>query len=156
MYAEPTTGTIKTNSADAEHTLSHLATEVERSITAVSTGVSNVLKQNASDVEQRSWMADEYRQSIFTYCVIEGLKGDADGAADDRKDQRVNAWELCRYVQKRVEEWAQPDRVGQSRPCRCGREQLRSFTRNPALEIVGVHGHRHADLRLVGEANGTR
>jgi hypothetical protein len=62
----------------------------------------------ASDEDQRSWVSEEWRQTIFTHFVVEGLKGAADNPAGGGDgNSRVTALELHKYVRARVEAWAQ-------------------------------------------------
>jgi hypothetical protein len=66
----------------------------------------------ASMPDQRSWVSEEWRQSIFTHYLIEGLKGTARANAGGT----VTAASLARYVKEKVERWAQDNRAAQQSP----------------------------------------
>jgi hypothetical protein len=66
----------------------------------------------ASGVDQRSWVSEEWRRSIFAHFVIEGLKG----AADSNDDKVVTLLELKTYVQKEVKQWAHNNRNAVQEP----------------------------------------
>src|SRR5262249_33243268 len=67
---------------------------------------------SASDINQRSWVSEEWRRTIFAPYVIEGLKG----AADKDGKGVVNALELHQYVQQKVEWWVRSNREASQRP----------------------------------------
>src|SRR5438128_2441002 len=74
--------------------------------------IPNLIVMSASDVNQRSWVSEEWRQTVFSHFVIEGLKGEAD--KDHRK--RINALDLHKYVQQNVEPWVRANREASQKP----------------------------------------
>ena len=91
--------------------------------------VANLLVIAACDEDQRSWTSEDWRQSIFTHYVIEGLKG----AADDQKnggngDNRVSALELYKYVSTNVKQWVRHNREALQEPVLIGDEDLAAKT----------------------------
>lgn len=83
--------------------------EIEPRILAVP----NLVVLCASDEGQRSWVCDEWRRTIYSHYVIEGLKG---AASDMENDGRINAWELHRFVQANVSGWVQANRAASQTP----------------------------------------
>jgi hypothetical protein len=78
----------------------------------------------SSDVDQRSWYSEEYRQTIFAHFVQEGLRG----AADEDGNGRITADELADYVSKNVERWAAASRNALQKPFLLGgTERARSI-----------------------------
>jgi hypothetical protein len=63
----------------------------------------NLIVINASDVGQRSWLAQDFKCSIFAHYVIEALRGSADR---EPRDGEVTALELVDYVAHQVRQWA--------------------------------------------------
>ena len=59
---------------------------------------------------QKSIEDDVYKHGVFTYYLMEGLKG----AADDNHDGRVTAQELREYVSKQVAHYAQSISMAQT------------------------------------------
>jgi hypothetical protein len=70
------------------------------------TAIPNLIVISASDVDQRSWISEEWQQSIFGQFLLQGLQG----AADDDNSHRVSAWKLYQYVRTNVERWALANR----------------------------------------------
>jgi hypothetical protein len=68
---------------------------------------------SASMPDQRSWVSEEWRQTIFTHYLLEGLKG---GAAAGDSSGTITAAGLYAYVKDRVERWAQDNRAAQQTP----------------------------------------
>jgi hypothetical protein len=66
----------------------------------------------SSDMDQRSWVSEEWQQTIFAHYVIEGLRG----AADSDFNSRVTALELFNYVKERVKDWTQVNRGAVQEP----------------------------------------
>jgi hypothetical protein len=73
-------------------------------------GIPNLVVLSASDADQRSWVSEEWRQTVFAHFVIEGLKGAADPSG------RINALNLCNYVQKNVTNWVRSNRNALQQP----------------------------------------
>jgi hypothetical protein len=63
---------------------------------------SNVLLFLSSRPNEYSWETSSMNNSYFFHCLINGLKGSADGAARTGKDDRVTARELFNYVAQEV------------------------------------------------------
>ena len=74
--------------------------------------IPNLIVMSASDVNQRSWVCEEWRQTVFSHFVIEGLKG----AADKDQRKRINALDLHKYVQQNVEPWVRANREASQKP----------------------------------------
>ncbi len=72
--------------------------------------IPNLVVLCASDVNQRSWVSEEWRQTIFAHYVLEGLRGAADGAGGGRPNGRVDARELYVYVRDNVKNWVYANR----------------------------------------------
>lgn len=86
---------------------------------------------SASDVDQRSWASDDWRQTAFVHFLIEGLKGakKSDLTASRRTDGRIDALELFEFVEESVRSWAATNR-----------EALQT----PVLLPTGAEGRRRA------------
>lgn len=63
---------------------------------------SNVLLFLSSRPHEYSWETGYMENSFFFHYLLEGLKGEADGAAGTRKDKKVTARELFDYVAPKV------------------------------------------------------
>ena len=93
--------------------------------------VPNLIVFSASDADQRSWVSDEWRKSIFAHYLLEGLKG----AADRDGSGRINALELHQYVADNVEKWVRANRGTELQtPVLLGGDQRAS-----EIELVVVH-----------------
>src|SRR5262249_48087847 len=64
----------------------------------------NLLIMCAADEDQRSWVSEDYQQTIFAHFVIEGLKGAA------AKEGQVSVQDLFDYVKEQVESWVRNNR----------------------------------------------
>ncbi|MBM3993841.1 MAG: hypothetical protein FJ303_06770 [Planctomycetes bacterium] len=82
---------------------------------------------NASP-DQRSWTSDELQRSAFAYFVAEALKGDGHEA-----NSKVTALSLFKYVEKKVDTWAQANRARKQTPLLLGGED-----RANAIRIVHI------------------
>ena len=87
--------------------------------------VPNLVVLSASGPDQRSWASDDLRRTLFSYYVLEGLKG----AADANEDGRIDALELHTFVTAAVERWV-----------RANREAVQT----PVLLPAGVLGEKRA------------
>jgi hypothetical protein len=67
---------------------------------------------SASAPGQRSWVSEEWRQSIFTHYLQEGLKG----AARADSGGTVTVASLYRYLKEKVERWSQDNRAAEQTP----------------------------------------
>lgn len=74
--------------------------------------IPNLVVLSASDVDQRSWASEEWRQTVFAHFVTEGLKG----AADENGRGRINALDLHNYVHKSVGNWVRSNRDAVQQP----------------------------------------
>jgi hypothetical protein len=68
--------------------------------------VPNLVVLSSSDTDERSWVSEEWQESIFAHALADGLKG----AADADHNYRVSALELFDYTGKEVSHWAQANR----------------------------------------------
>jgi len=75
-------------------------------------GIPNLVVLSASDEDQRSWVSEEWRQTVFGHFVIEGLKGEA----GESRGGRINALNLYNYVQKKVTNWVRSNRNALQQP----------------------------------------
>jgi hypothetical protein len=82
-------------------------------------GRGNLFILCASDVGQRSWVAESWQQTAFAHFVIEGLKG----AADKNGDARVTVNELSHYVHDQVKQWVHDNRDAVQEPLLLGDEK---------------------------------
>jgi hypothetical protein len=73
----------------------------------------------ATDVGQRSWVAENWQQTAFAHFVAEGLKG----AADKNGDARVTVSELSHYVHDQVKQWVHDNRDAVQEPLLLGDEK---------------------------------
>ena len=90
-------------------------------------GLGNVAVICSAGADQRSWASDELQNSVFGYFVTQGLQG-----AGQRVHERVTAWKLFKYVEEKVDKWAQTNRARRQTPILIGDENL-------AREIEIVH-----------------
>jgi len=60
----------------------------------------------ASGQGQRSWVSEDWQQTIFGHYVVEGLRG----GADKEPDNRVTLLELVEFVEQNVPAWVQANR----------------------------------------------
>ncbi len=79
--------------------------------------VPDLIVISASDKDQKSWVSEQWRKTIFGHHVVEGLKG----AADDRREggdgnKLVTAKELMAYLRKNVERWVRDNRAALQTP----------------------------------------
>jgi hypothetical protein len=95
--------------------------------------IPNLIVLSASEADQRSWVSEEWRQTVFAHFVIEGLKGDA----DESRGGRINALNLSKYVQKKVENWVRSNRDASQRPVLLPRgERGENLARNMDLVVI--------------------
>jgi len=76
---------------------------------------------SASSESQDAFESDELKHGIFSYYLLEGLRG----AADATGDGRVTAWELYEYVARAVPERAQLERNALQKPQLLGEGEVR-------------------------------
>jgi hypothetical protein len=78
----------------------------------------NLVVVTSTDVDQRSWVCEEFGKTIFTHYLIEGLKGAADGADSEKHERngRINAYELHKYVSNKVADWSRRNREAEQTP----------------------------------------
>jgi hypothetical protein len=101
--------------------------------------IPNLVVMSASDVNQRSWVSEEWRQTIFSHYVIEGLKG----VAGKESGGRINALDLHKYVQQNVERWVRSNREASQRPVLLPRgDKGEALARN--MELVVIKENYHA------------
>jgi hypothetical protein len=99
--AMPTLGIVHNDFAEK---LKALKPEIE--------AATNLVVISASDVDQRSWISDRWRRSVFAHYLIEGLAG----AAADPAARRINAANLWEYVTSRVSGWSTENRGASQTP----------------------------------------
>jgi hypothetical protein len=68
---------------------------------------------SASMPDQRSWVSEEWRRSMFTHYLLQGLRGEA---AEDSGGTAITVGGLYSYLKKKVERWAQDNRAAQQTP----------------------------------------
>ena len=73
--------------------------------------IPNLVVLSASSADERSWVSEEWRQTIFTHYLVEGLKG----AARDT-DGRVHALGLFQFARRNVENWVVDNRQARQTP----------------------------------------
>lgn len=87
--------------------------------------IENLLIMTSTDEDQASWVSEEWRRSIFTHYLIEGLRGGADQTSQGGDGNgRITALELYRYVHKNVKHWVRHNREALQEPRLLGSEQL--------------------------------
>jgi hypothetical protein len=77
--------------------------------------VPNLVIICSCDVDQRSWVSDEWGQSAFAHFVLEGMRGAAGSSGRD-----VTVQGLFDYVRERVHHWARENRDAVQVPIRLG------------------------------------
>jgi hypothetical protein len=95
--------------------------------------IPNLVVLSSSDIDQRSWVSEEWRQTVFTHYILEGLSGAADEAETGNHDGRVNALELHKYVAAKVQQWTRDNRDALQTPVLLGGEE-----RAKDIELVAV------------------
>ena len=75
--------------------------------------ISNLVVFCASDEDQRSWVSEDYRRTIFAHYVMEGLRG---AVKKDNDNGELTAQELIVYVQEKVENWVRHNRDDVQQP----------------------------------------
>jgi len=86
---------------------------------------------------QRSWTSDELQKTAFSHYVSLGLRGGGHKALDD-----VNALSLFKYVEDKVDKWAQANRARNQKPIMLGDQ-------NRAKAVTLVHVATPADDETV-------
>ncbi len=75
--------------------------------------IPNLVVVSSSDAGQRSWVCQQWRQTVFSHFLIEGLKG---AATDRRRDGRIDVWDLYGFIRDSVETWSQANRGTRQTP----------------------------------------
>lgn len=75
--------------------------------------VPNLVVLCASDINQRSWVCEDRRRTVFGHYLIEALAG---AARDSDDDGRINAWELHQSVRTEVSRWTRTNRRATQTP----------------------------------------
>lgn len=75
--------------------------------------IPNLVVIGSSNVEQRSWVCQQWRQTVFAHFVIEGFKG---AARDRRNDGRIDVWDLYRFTRDSVATWVRANRGAEQTP----------------------------------------
>jgi PKD repeat protein len=113
---------------------------------------------SASSESQDAFESDELQHGIFSYYVLEGLRGRADSTGD----ARVTAWELFEYVAQRVPERARVERSARQDPQLLGEGEVRvllaaaagapvaDFSYEPGVPFVG------GAIRFADQSSGDR
>ncbi|HYT93224.1 MAG TPA: hypothetical protein VEL76_31185, partial [Gemmataceae bacterium] len=73
----------------------------------------------ASGEDQRSWVSEEWRQSVFAHHVLQGLRG-----AAGKGGRGITAQDLFDYVKAKVTHWARHNRGSLQTPLLLGKEQV--------------------------------
>jgi hypothetical protein len=99
--------------------------------------IPNLMILSASAPRQRSWVSEEWGETVFGHYVLEGLKG----AADRDNNGYVTALELATYVHDSVRDWVLANRDEKQTP-----EFLVSEGTNPdRIQLVVVDKKAGAD-----------
>ncbi len=93
---------------------------------------------SASAESQDAFESDELKHGIFSYYLLEGLRGTADANEDDR----VTAWELFEYVASRVPERAKSERNAKQQPQLLGEGEVRVLLAAAAAPPVADFSYR--------------
>jgi PKD repeat protein len=93
---------------------------------------------SASTESQDAFESDELKHGIFSYYLLEGLRG----AADATGDGRVTAWELYEYVARTVPERALLERNAKQQPQLLGEGEVRVLLAQAALPPTADFGYR--------------
>ena len=100
--------------------------------------VPNLVVISASSTDERSWVAEEWGQSVFGYYFLEGLRG----AADVDGKHRVTAGDVWQYLQKQVGAWVKANRNRTQTPVIYPKAD--GAQRATAMELAGVTGQTTA------------
>ncbi len=91
----------------------------------------------ASSEDERAWVSEEWRQSVFGHYLIEGLKGD--GASPN---ERITADRLFDYVAGKVEKWASINRDLKQTPILLPKDRGRKVAEQIELAAVPASGYQ--------------
>src|SRR5205085_2469149 len=75
--------------------------------------VPNLVVICSTDVDERSWVSEEWQQSIFGHYLAAGLRG---AAVQNKGNNRLTVGDLFGYVHDRVEKWSQTNRNRKQTP----------------------------------------
>jgi len=100
--------------------------------------VPNLVVFSASGIDERSWVAEEWGQSVFGYYFLDGLRG----AADTAGKHRVTAGDLWQHLQKNVGPWATANRNRTQTPVLYPKSD--GLQRAAVMELAGVSGQAGA------------
>ncbi|MEQ8790289.1 MAG: hypothetical protein RIC55_28595 [Pirellulaceae bacterium] len=105
------------------------------------TAVPNLVVISSSDVNQRSWVCEDRRRTIFGYSLAESLQG---AAKDTDHDGRIDAAELYDSVRGEVSQWARIHRAALQTPVllpsgAVGRKRARSIDLGAAASRAKAH-----------------
>src|SRR5438132_5087945 len=93
----------------------------------------------SSDVDQRSWVDEQWGCTVFAHFVAEGLRGAADRASESPND-RVTALKLARYVTDNVRRWVYNNRGELQTPVLVGGDD-----RAKLIELSHVRNYQPSD-----------
>jgi len=105
----------------------------------------NLLVMCASGPDQRSWVAEEWKRTIFQHYLLEGLRGGADAAP---ADGRIDGAELFQYVHRQVKGWAAANRDATQTPVLFPSGQS-GLERARKVQITAAKNYRPADPALL-------
>ena len=91
--------------------------------------IPNLVVICSTDEDQRSWISEELRRTIFGHFLETGLRNSVGG-----KSPRVNAWVLHEYLLQEVSNWASANRDAKQTPILLPRKNAESLAK--AIEIV--------------------
>jgi hypothetical protein len=95
----------------------------------------------ASDEDQRSWVSEEWKQSVFGHFLLEGLRG-AVGSPGDR----ITAAQLFDYAREEVGRWAQANRDEKQTPVLLPRDSGKDRARKIELAAAPPEGYQKPPL----------
>lgn len=99
------------------HLSNDLPSQIKSEVEAL--GLQNLQVIVSTNVGETSWTMDQSQRSVFSYYVLEGLNGAADGwhttesgvnQGDATQNQRISCSELASYLQHHVQKWANQHR----------------------------------------------
>jgi hypothetical protein len=96
---------------------------------------------SASGPDQRSWVSEEWRRSIFTHYLREGLQG----AAQPDRSGPLTVKQLVKYVSDKVAGWALDNRAAPQEPVLLPRDGGLERTADWTLIAGGREGHAATD-----------
>lgn len=102
--------------------------------------VPNLVVLCSSDVDQRSWVSEEWQQSIFGHYLAAGLRG---AAIRNKGNNHLTVGDLHNYVHEHVDRWVQTNRNRKQTPLLLPRDKGKALAEQ--IELAAVDGQDDPD-----------